>query len=406
MTHQVTMAHDTTLAGWQPTSRIAANSRSNLKALWVFTVLWNIVSGPVLVFIPPELGRQPIAAIGLVFPIAGAGLLGWAVIATLRWRRFGEIWLETTSTAASVGTTWTATLRAPLPDPAADGYTVTLKLSCLRRTVSRNNDDSNVQERILWREEAEIPAASIASGPEGASIPIRFAIPADALATTAVGKGEGVLWVLTAEAALPGVNLKEDFDVPVHGHVPGTDEPAGAGPTGAIVAPDDLARAGIVVGPSADGTMFTFAPRRNPGFASVVSAFTLFWTGALWLQWFLGFPLIFPIVTGLFDLLLIYIVIDLWLGATVVTTAAGTLRVRRSVVGSGSIRTVAAAEIARIELHIAMQTQGRFGTPYYDVRARLKNGRKVTLGTGIRNKRHAEWLADRIGGAIGVRGAA
>jgi hypothetical protein len=24
-----------------------------------------------------------------------------------------------------------------------------------------------------------------------------------------------MLWVLTAEAALPGVNLKEDFDVPV-----------------------------------------------------------------------------------------------------------------------------------------------------------------------------------------------
>ena len=54
----------------------------------------------------------------------------------------------------------------------------------------------------------------MAFGPQGASIPVGFDIPADARETTAVGRGEGIIWVLTAEAALPGVNLKEDFDVP------------------------------------------------------------------------------------------------------------------------------------------------------------------------------------------------
>jgi hypothetical protein len=95
-------------------------------------------------------------------------------------------------------------------------------------------------------------------------------------------------------------------------------------------------------------------------------------------------------------------VVDLWLGATVVTVGNGSLRVRHTVLGLGGTRTLYAAEIASIDLHINMQTQGRFGTPYYEVRARLTNGRKASLGDGIRNKRHAEWLAAQMRAAIGV----
>ena len=95
--------------------------------------------------------------------------------------------------------------------------------------------------------------------------------------------------------------------------------------------------------------------------------------------------------------------IDLWLGATVVIAGNGTLRVRHAVLGAGRSRTLRAADIASIDLHINMQTQGRFGTPYYEVRARLTNGRKASLGDGIRNKRHAEWLAAQMRASIGVK---
>jgi hypothetical protein len=174
----------------------------------------------------------------------------------------------------------------------------------------------------------------------------------------------------------------------------------------AAITPDDLLRTGVTVKTAAQGTAITFAPRRNPAFAVGISAFAAVWTGALWLQWFLGVPWIFPIVTGLFDLLLVWIVTSLWFGTTTVNASAGEVRVRRSTLGLGGTRTVAAADVAALELHIGMQTQGRFGTPYYDVRARLKNGRKVTLGSGVRNKRHAEWLADRIASAAGIKRAA
>ena len=385
--------------------RIAGNARANLRATWLFTVLWNTVSVPILYYIPPELHRNPVAAIGFVFPVAGAGLLVWAVLATLRVRRFGDAWLEVTSAPAAPGGTWTAAVHARLPQPAdAGGYAVTVRLTCLQRTISRSSDDRSERERIVWREEVEVPASSVAFWPEGASIPVRFDLPADALETTAVGKGEGVLWVLTAEAALPGVNLKEDFDVQVRRDAaePRTLTPrTHAAPAGVSV--DDLARAGISVAPSPGGTTFRFGAMRNVAFAVGVTAFTAIWTGALWLQWFLGFPWIFPLLTGLVDLLLIYIVLDVWCGTTTVTAGSGDVRVHHSVLGLGGTRVIAAAEIASLDLHIGMQTQGRYGTPYYEVRARLTSGRKASLGGGIRNKRHAEWLAAQMRASIGIK---
>jgi hypothetical protein len=406
------MAIETTGDAFPAPARIGGNTRANVKGLWFFAVLWNLVSAPLLVFVPPELERQPLAALGFLFPVVGAGLVVWAVITTARWRRFGHTWLDTPAGPARPGNTWRATVRAQLPQPdAAGGYTVRLKLTCLNRTISRHGDRDE-RENILWREETELESTRMAFGPDGASIPVQFDIPADALQTTAQGKGEGIFWVLTAEAALPGVNLKEDFDVPVRGTGSGGSKERGskdpqlrtADPgLRTAIALDDLARTGITVDPSPNGTSFTFAPRRNVSFAVGVTSFTAVWTGALWIQWYLGFPWIFPILTGLVDLLLVYVVIELWLGKTVVTAGNGMLRVRHTVLGAGGTRTLAAAEIATIELHISMQTQGRHGTPYYEVRARLRSGRKASLGSGVRNKRHAEWLAAQMRAAIGLK---
>jgi hypothetical protein len=402
------MALDTTGSVWPSAPRIAGNTRANVKARWLFTVLWNVVSAPVLVYIPPELARQPVAAIGFLFPLVGAGLLCWSVITTARAKRFGDTWLDTSSPARA-GHPWHATLRARLPLPGGSGYTVTVRLTCLSRTVSRSGDDQE-RETILWREETEIDASRLVFGPDGAEVPVHFDIPFDARPTTASGKGAGILWVLTAEAALPGVNLREDFDVPVQADASSTGEarlasvvppPDGAMPSSIDF--DALARSGIRVNADADGLHIRFAPARNVSFATVVTGFTALFAGALWVQWRLGFPWIFPFFTALVDLLLLYVTVELWLGTTSILAGNGELRVRHTLLGCGSSRTLFGGEIAAIDLHIGMQTQGRYGTPYYDVRARLKSGRKVTLGSGVRNKRHAEWLAAQMRAAANVK---
>ncbi len=407
------MAQNAALDGWQPPTRIPGHTRANLKAAWAFAVVWNLVSAPLLVYIPAELERNPLAGIGFLFPIAGVGLFTWALIATLRWRRFGEPWLEPTSGVARPGSRWTGIVHAGLPSPGGGvGPAVMLRLSCLQRTVSRTSDDSSVHERILWREEAAVPSDQITFSPETASIPVRFDIPDDARETTAVGKGEGVLWVLTAESELPGVNLKEDFELSVRSAADATPtlvsprrDARRSGPS--PVTTEDLARAGIRVEPAQDGMAYTFGAMRNVSFAVGLTAFTAIWTGALWVQWKVGFPWILPIlaITGLVELLLVVVVIDLWLGSTTTTIGSGHVRRRHTVLGLGTTRTIAASDIATIDLHISMQTEGRYGTPYYDVRAVLGNGRKVSLGSGVRSKQQAEWIAAQMRSAIGLRAA-
>jgi hypothetical protein len=68
---------------------IAGNTRSNLWKAWLFAVLWNLVSAPLFVLVPREIERNPMAAVAVIFPLVGFGSLVWAVMTTLRWRRFG-----------------------------------------------------------------------------------------------------------------------------------------------------------------------------------------------------------------------------------------------------------------------------------------------------------------------------
>ena len=147
---------------------------------------------------------------------------------------------------------------------------------------------------------------------------------------------------------------------------------------------------------------YHFAAARNPAFALGLTAFLLIWTGALWLQIALDAPWFFPLLTGLFEMLLLAIVADLWLGTTDVTVGPHAIRCRRAIAGFGTTRAIASADIARIDLYISMQTSGRSGTPYYEIRATTRAGRRHALGNGIGKKAHAEWLANDMRSAIGL----
>src|SRR5688572_32697090 len=168
----LTMAIETAGAAFPAPRRIGGNTRANVKGLWFFTALWNAVSAPVLVYVPAELGRQPLAWLGFLFPIVGVGLLCWAIVATARARRFGQTWLDTTAGAACPGHTWRATVHAALPQPDDPfGYKVQLNLTCLSRTLSRHGDERDERENILWREETEFDSAAISFVADGASFP-------------------------------------------------------------------------------------------------------------------------------------------------------------------------------------------------------------------------------------------
>src|SRR5262249_2961640 len=112
--------------------RIVSNTRASMRFAWVFTLLWNAVSAPLIVILPRELARKPIAAIGFLFPIVGVGLMVWAILITMRWRRFGPTYFEMKPLPAAPGGALQGAITTRL-DRSGDmsALTVSVRLSCL-----------------------------------------------------------------------------------------------------------------------------------------------------------------------------------------------------------------------------------------------------------------------------------
>jgi hypothetical protein len=73
-----------------------------------------------------------------------------------------------------------------------------------------------------------------------------------------------------------------------------------------------------------------------------------------------------------------------------VTVASGWVRPRRE-------RTVRAAEVADVTTRITAQAGTR---PYYEIRIVTMGGKQIGAGAGIRDKREAAWLAERLKAAV------
>jgi hypothetical protein len=108
-------------------------------------------------------------------------------------------------------------------------------------------------------------------------------------------------------------------------------------------------------------------------------------------------PIIFPIVTALFGVLLTFGMFDLWLKVSRVTVSPGSVAVAGGYLQPGREHRLTAAEVSDVVPMIGMQA-GR--TPYYDVQILRTNGKKMTAGSSVRDKREAEWLAATIKKAL------
>jgi hypothetical protein len=201
---------------------------------------------------------------------------------------------------------------------------------------------------------------------------------------------------------VPGVDYESRFDVPVF-RTPASDLPLSSEEERLTQDPlaereyQQPADSRIVVTSNRRGTEVLFPAARNPGAAISLTVALLLWWGTIALQLYFRAPIVFPIITGLFGLLILIGVLDLWLGVSRVTVDAGTLTWATGYIFPGRERTVDVSEIADVTASIGMQAGT---TLYYDVAVVRRSGKKIKVGRSIRDKREAEWLAGRIKGAI------
>ena len=381
--------------------RVQSTTRTSMISMWVFALIWNLVSSPILIFVPHSNATTGAMAVAMLFPLVGLILLYQAVRLTIRWEKFGKTWFDLSTLPGVIGKELRGAIHVNFADVPEGG--VQLKLSCVNRTVSGSGKKKSTSEKILWREEYTATGGQIHGGPLGSVVPVAFKIPVDAIHTDTENPRNSVIWCLQADAQMPGVDYTDLFEVPVFRTKDSpTEAPehATAGPFASMV--DEIPRekpldTGIIVRPGESGGMeYDFSAARNIGAAFGTTIFFLIWTAVVWFIIYMKAPIFFVIVFGLFDLLFLVIVLLQWLGTSKVTIGNGEVRVQTGLLGIGPTRRVPFSEIAGISMPIGMQSGSRSGTPYYDIKLKLKNGRDVGLASAIRNKLEAEWLIARM----------
>ena len=376
--------------GWA-SRQITDTSRPQMWLAWGFAALWNLVSLPSAILAVRAALHEGHRAglIALLFPLVGAGLLVWAVRSTLRYRRYGVSRFDLTTLPAAVGHALEGTVRTPAGLRPADGFKVVL--SCIRRVTTGSGRDRSTSESVLWQDERQVAGT-------GVGVPVAFAIPPDAAPCDATQSSDRTLWRLAVSAEVPGVDYAATFEVPVFrtaaSDQPRTEEELAVAAQSEVPA-DYRQPAGsrIQVSTTRRGTEIFYPRARNLGMSAGLTAFLAIWAGAVWATIALHAPLIFPLVSGGFGLLLAFLTLDQWLRVTRVTAGDGTVSVASGWLAPGGGRTLRAGEVADVTTKIGSQAGG---TPFYDIVIVTTAGRRVGAGGEVRDKREAEWLAGMI----------
>ena len=385
--------------------KIVDSNRATMYTAWGFAGLWNLISLPAGVLGARQALREESYGklFVLIFPLVGLGLLVWAVRATIRFRRFGVSRLELATLPAPVGRALRGTVQAPGLGDTIEELRVTL--TSVRRVITGSGKNRSTSERILWQEEQRVAGRRQRTA-EGmvTSVPIEFPLPDDAEPCDSANPRDQVLWRLTLAADVPGVDYASTFEVPVfrtaESAEPAGIERGGASPPAAPFVQPATSR--IAVTRNRRGTEILFPAARNVGASAGLTVFLLLWLGVVWALVHFDAPVIFLVVFGAIALLLLWGTIAAWLGVSRITVGDGSVTVASGLLTAGRERQLRAAEISGVTTKIGMQAGN---TPYYELVLVRTDGKRMTVGGGIRDKREAEWLAATIREALGGEGS-
>lgn len=188
------------------------------------------------------------------------------------------------------------------------------------------------------------------------------------------------------------------------------------------VRPNEGSRIRVTDGPN--GKEFYFPAARNVGTAVFVTLFLAMWCGFLWLMIYKKAPLLFPIVFGLFALVLLWGCFNAWFRSTRLTIDSTAVSLTTRYLFFGKTRRFLPADIDRFERRAGMTSGNKVysdiklvpagaGTfaenklKYQQtgqmppVRFVIRNLSGVTVGSSIANAGEAEWLVEAMNEALG-----
>src|SRR5213079_2502478 len=199
---------------WASRRAESRNKKSEIT-YWVICILCNMITLPVAANLVPKMVRanDPRVFLVLGFSSLGLILLVNTLRATIRHRRFGDTYFEFDALPFLPGQRVSGRIHLKFETRAEHG--IDLKLSCVRKIVSGTGDSRSTTKVVLWQADQNVPAGAVQPGPLGRAIPVDFSVPADSSVTDLDNPNDQVLWILHAQADVPGVDYSEDFEIPV-----------------------------------------------------------------------------------------------------------------------------------------------------------------------------------------------
>jgi len=398
--------------------RAESQNKKSAVTLWVFAVLCNVVTLPFLPAMAQPFARERNPGVFLVLAgnLLGAILIVKAARATIRRQRFGDAYFEFDSLPFSTGERLSGKIHLQLDTRTEHG--IDLRLSCVRKVVSDSGRDSTTHQIILWQSDQNVPAGAVAPGPMGRAIPVDFSIPADSAITSHDNPRDQILWLLHAQADVPGVDYTDDFEIPVFRGAASAETVGDSGSSvfsaassyGFAAAPSDdsgavaqPSHAKVVVGMGSGGTEFYFSPFRNPRRSLILLLATVVWNGVVYLMYQKHAPLFFLIAFGLCGLLLIAATLQAMLGSARITVRSGEIFSRTGIFGLGRTRRIQVSEVASLVPVVSAQQDSGSGNALHAIRMRLKDGRKITLAGEIDSRQEARWVVSQIETLAGLK---
>lgn len=200
---------------WE-SAKIGSQGRTGVLVIWGFAIVWNAISTPILFVLPKELDNDNYAALFvLLFPMVGVFLMVKALLATMEYRRFGQVLFEMDPFPGAIGGHVGGRLHvSKLTYKSATSATahITVRLDCVYSYVSGTGKNRSRREDIKWAEEGE---PKVEQSARGVNLSFRFNIPDHLPEADSEQTGAYYFWRLTVTADITGVDLNRNYNIPV-----------------------------------------------------------------------------------------------------------------------------------------------------------------------------------------------
>ena len=192
--------------------KIQSYDVATLIISWIFTIIWNGISAPLLFKIGEEIEKNKAALFGLLFPLIGFFMLIWAVKATIRWKKYGRSTIELNRMPAVTGGTFEGELIIPSEVITDSGFKMVL--TC-KRHIASSGSNNNSSTSMLWQKDIIVNGEVRRARKRYTTVPIYFDIPYECMGTQRISNRENIYWDLSVDAETKGIDFHSTFEVPI-----------------------------------------------------------------------------------------------------------------------------------------------------------------------------------------------